>query len=143
MNFTAVRRRSERGDEALQRRLDVVLALSERFVHDLGLLMAGETASMQEYVAPEAAARLHAALATADTGLRLVPRFSEYAQVRIDGDLLNADHPVRATVEFADLSEPDVSGLPVHHVRPRRRVRLRLLFDGTLTTLLDHRVELA
>ena len=69
------------------------------------------------------------------------PNFADYAEVRIAGDVLDLAEPVRAVVEFDDRSS--WSAGPEHPaVRARRRVRIELLFDAAITTILDHRIEL-
>jgi hypothetical protein len=67
--------------------------------------------------------------------------FGEYAQVRIEGDLLDLSEPVSAVVEFDDRSTRlDEDGSTVS--RSRRRVRLQLLIDPAVSQVLDQRLEL-
>jgi hypothetical protein len=74
-------------------------------------------------------------------GVTTRPDFGEYAQVRIEGELLDADATVRAVVEFDDRSvRVDAQGRTV--ARMRRRVRLLVLFDPAVTRVVDHRLEL-
>ena len=139
MRLAAALRREESADVRRQARLDRVLVLAEAFVHDLGLMMAGARPRIEGYVAADASARLQAALSRGSA--RVTPMFSEYAQVRVDGDLLDTAQPARVTVEFVDLSLPSQNDVASR--RPRRRVRLRLVLDPALATVLDVRVELA
>lgn len=132
-------------DEDVRReeRVARVLRLAERFVYDLGLLIAGRVPDMHDYVATTAAGRLHDALRPLDGAAAVIcPEFSEYAQVRIEGDLLDTAAPVRSVVEFEDRStRVDEDGGPV--ARTRRRVRLLLLFDPAITMVIDHRIDIA
>jgi hypothetical protein len=137
-------RRSTAADRDTRRsqRVSAVLELVERFVYDLGLLVGGEFADMSEYVDARCAQRLRSVVqpALAD-GAMTRTDFGEYAQVRIEGDLLDLSVPVSAVVEFDDRSTCfDESGSAVS--RSRRRVRLQLLLDPAVTRVLDQRVEL-
>jgi hypothetical protein len=77
-----------------------------------------------------------------EAGSRTRPDFGEYAQVRIEGDLLDLAVPVWTVVEFDDRStQLDEAGMATSHAR--RRVRLQLLLDGAVSRVLDHRIELA
>jgi hypothetical protein len=69
------------------------------------------------------------------------PDFGDYAEVRISGDVLNLAQPVQVAVEFDDRSTWSASPVEAA-IRARRRVRLELVFDAAITTVLDHRVEL-
>lgn len=119
------------------------MAIVERFVFDLGVLASGHTADIDEYVEPSIAARLRRAMQPGLHGrLTTRPDFGEYAQVRIDGDLLDSTAQVRTVVEFDDRStRVDREGRAV--LRCRRRVRLLLLLDPAITRILDQRLELA
>ena len=118
-----------------------MLGLVDRFVYDLGLLLAGRPVDLRDYVAPSAAARLVRALEPVEGRSALEPAFGDFAQVRIEGNVLQAGAPVRTVVEFEDQSARlDEAGGPV--ARTRRRVRLRLLFDPAITTVMDHRVDI-
>lgn len=130
-------------DAQREQRVTLVLGLVDRFVYDLGLLLAGRPCDLEAYVAPPAAARLHAALLPLQ-GRRpaLRPQFGDFAQVRIEGNLLDPTEPVRSVVEFDDRStRVGEDGAPL--ARTRRRIRLRLLFDCAITTVVDHRVDIA
>jgi hypothetical protein len=122
-------------------RVTRVLELVERFVYDLGLLISGEQVDLGAYVDATVAERLRAAVRPAlEAGAVTRPDFGEYAQVRIEGDVLDLSLPVTTVVEFDDrstrLHEGDAAPLQV-----RRRVRLQLLLDASLCRVLDHRVE--
>lgn len=117
-----------------------VLELVERFVYDLGLLIAGEEVELTEYVEPGPAGRLHDAVRPAlAAGAMTSPDFGEYAQVRIQGDVLDRSIPLWTIVEFEDRStRRDLAGAGAH---PRRRVRVHLLLDADISRVLDHRIE--
>jgi hypothetical protein len=137
-------RRSTEADRDTRRsqRVSAVLELVERFVYDLGLLVAGEVADMSEYVDARCAQRLRSVVQPAlAAGAMIRTDFGEYAQVHIEGDLLDLSVPVAAVVEFDDRSTRlDEDGSAVN--RSRRRVRLQLLLDPGVSQVLDHRVEL-
>ncbi|MGH7722841.1 MAG: hypothetical protein ACRENL_08440 [Candidatus Dormibacteria bacterium] len=132
-----------RDDDARRsRRVAAVLQLVERFVYDLGLLIGGRAVDLDTYVEPVAATRLRDALEPAlAAGAVTQPDFGEYAQVRVEGDLLNLAEPVRAVVEFDDRSTR-LDGTGGAMVRLRRRVRLQLVIDPAVTMILDHRLEM-
>jgi hypothetical protein len=118
------------------------MRLVERFVYDLGLLIGGQVGDLDGYVAAGVRARLRSALGPALTGGATRPDFGEYAQVRIEGDLLDLSEAVRAVVEFDDRStRADGHGAVV--TRSRRRVQLELLLDPAVAMVLDYRVEIA
>jgi hypothetical protein len=128
-------------DTRRAQRVTQVLALVERFVYDLGLLISGEPVDLAGYVDAGAAERLHAAIRPAlRAGASTRPDFGEYAQVRIEGDLLDVSLPVRVVVEFDDRSTRlDEDGLAAVH--SQRRVRLQLLLDEAVSRVVDHRIE--
>jgi hypothetical protein len=141
---TRVRGRLSRGDADARRtqRVGDVLRLAERFVYDLGMLLAGNTADLEPYVEATVAARLRTTLQHVQrSGRAMRPDFGDYAEVRISGDVLNLVQPVQVAVEFDDRSTWSASPVEAA-VRARRRVRLELVFDAAITTVLDHRVEL-
>ncbi|MDQ6848169.1 MAG: hypothetical protein M3019_11420 [Candidatus Dormibacteraeota bacterium] len=118
-----------------------VLELVERFVYDLGRLIAGEQVDLDGYVDANSARRLSDAVRPAlVAGTATRPDFGEYAEVRIEGDLLNQSVPVRTDVEFDDRSKLLGGSAPLH---ARRRVRLQLLLDPGISRVLDHRIERA
>lgn len=130
-------------DDDRDRRTTLVMGLVDRFVFDLGLLAAGQEADIESYVAPDMAARLRTAMRPGlDTELTTRPDFGEYAQVRIEGDILDPGATVRSVVEFDDQSiRVDAQGRTV--TRLRRRVRILLLFDPAITRVIEHRLEIA
>ncbi len=86
-------------------RVTRVLELVERFVYDLGLLISGEEVELGAYVDAGCADRLRTALRPAlVAGTVTRPDFGEYAQVCIEGDVLDLSVPVRTVVEFDDRS---------------------------------------
>ena len=127
-------------DAARAQRVAKILELAQRFVYDLGLLIAGEQVDLSDYVASGSADRLRDALRPAlVAGAMTSPDFGEYAQVLIQGDVLDTSIPVRTIVEFDDRStRRDGLDAPVH---ARRRVRVRLLLDADVGRVLDHRIE--
>lgn len=130
-------------DDDRDRRTTLVMSLVDRFVFDLGLLAAGQEPDIEAYVATDAAARLRTAMRPGlAAGLTTRPDFGEYAQVRIEGDLLDADAAVRTVVEFDDQSiRVDAQGRTV--TRLRRHLRILLLLDPSITRVIEHRVEIA
>jgi len=126
-----------------EQRVMLLMRLVERFLYDLGLLIAGRSVDQEDYVAAAVRARLHDALRPLqDSGCVIRPEFGEYAQVRIEGDLLDTSMPVLAAVDFEDRSSRlAADGVPLP--RRRRQVRLLLEFDPDITTVLHHHVELA
>lgn len=137
----ASRRRSDDGERG--RRTTLVMGLVDRFVFDLGLLVAGRDAGIEDYVTADVAAGVRTAMRPGlATGLTTRPDFGEYAQVRIEGDLLDTSATVRAVVEFDDRSvRVDAQGRTV--ARIRRRVRILMLFNAAITRVVDHRLEIA
>jgi len=130
-------------DARRAQRVTRVLELVERFVYDLGLLIAGDPVDLDGYVEATSARRLGDAVRPALVGgAPTRPDFGEYAQVRIEGDLLDQSAPVRTVVEFDDRSRlvGETGSTPVH---ARRRVRLHLLLDPGISRVLDHRIERA
>jgi hypothetical protein len=132
-----------RADDARSRRVAGVLAVVERFVYDLGLLSAGDSVDLESYVDGPAAERLrHALRPAAGAEVSTRPDYGEYAQVRIEGDLLDPDGPVLTVVELDDRStRVDANGNAV--LRLRRRLRLLLVLDPASFRVLDHRLEIA
>lgn len=137
------RRRRDAADALRSDRVQRVLEVVEQFVYDLGLLVAGHDVDLSPYVAPGAAERLHEAVQPAlRSGTVTRPDFGEYAQLRIDGDLLDLAAPVQTMVEFDDRSSLlDDQGAAVS--RPRRHVILKLILDPAITRVLDHHIEIA
>jgi hypothetical protein len=133
--------RRSRDDVSRAQRVERVLVLVERFVFDLGLLIAGEPTELRAYVDARVIERLEQSVQPAlDAGALARPDFGEYAEVRIEDDLLDLSHPVSTLVEFDDCSSLTRAGgfAPAPH---RRRMRLRLLLDAALTRVLDHHLE--
>jgi hypothetical protein len=128
-------------DARLSRRVGDVMRLVERFVYDLGLLIGGHPGDLDAYVVPGVRARLRSALTPTVTGGATRPDFGEYAQLRIEGDLLDLSESVRAVVEFDDRSTRADGHVGVV-TRSRRRVRLELLLDPAVARVLDYRIEI-
>jgi hypothetical protein len=133
---------SHGADNARQERIARTLHLVEQFVYDLGLLIAGLEPDLT-YVAPRCASLLRDTVRPAlDSEVIVRPDFGQYAQVAIIGELLNPVAMVRTVVEFEDAStRVDGKGRTVS--RARRRIRLRLLLDQELTTVVEHEIEFA
>ena len=137
------RSRAPAPDTIRGERVTRALVLVERFVYDLGMLIAGQPVDdLGDYVAPPAAERLQLAAARAiSSGAVIRPDFGEYAQVRMEGDLLDPTASLRAEVELDDRSarlHDDGSVIP----RLRRRIRVLLLIDPGITQVLDHHLEI-
>ena len=136
-----LRHRRAAARHAREARIAEVLELAERFVYDVGLLLAGDRAAIDGYVAPGSLERLRSTLGTMPATSLLQPEFAEHALVTMTGDVLDDSRPLRCSVEFEDRSawlDGDITT-----PRPRRRVRVRLLVDPATTRILDHRVESA
>jgi len=129
-------------DAERSRRTAAVSELVERFVYDLGLLIAGRDTDLDAYVEPATARRMRDAVQPGLRGeLSTQPHFGDYAQMRIEDDLLDMARPWRAEVEFQDRSvQVARAGRTV--ARRRRRIRLVLLIDPTLTRVIDHRLDI-
>ncbi len=111
-------------------------------MYDLGLLIAGEPVDLDGYVEARSVERLHDAVRPAlNAGTRTRPDFGAYAKVRIAGDLLDRSLPVTAIVEFDDRSTRlDEGGFAAGSTR--RRVRVQLLLDDSVSRVIHHRFEL-
>jgi hypothetical protein len=122
-------------------RVTEVMRLVEHFVYDLGMLMAGHPDDLDGYVEPGVRRRLRGTLKPALAGGAIRPDFGEYAQVRIEGDVLDLSESVRAVVEFDDRSSrSDGEGGAV--TRSYRRVRLELVFDAAIARVIDYRIAI-
>lgn len=121
-----VRRRDAVRDEVREQRLGRVIAVADRFVHDLALLSAGHSANLESYLAPAVSQAIRGRLRPfLESGDLLRPDFGVHGELRVEGELLRVDRPVDATLEFTDrsLRETAQGGLvPV----ARRRVRIRM-----------------
>ena len=135
--------RGSRRTAAIQERVTRLSALVERFVYDLGLVTAGCDPDIDGYVAADLAERLRSSMRAAraaDVVTR--PDFGDYAQMTVDGDIVDATAPARVTVDLDDRStRVDAGGNVV--VRMRRRVHLHLVVDAALQRIVDCRVEIA
>jgi len=113
-------------DELRELRLGSIKESVEQFTFGLGMMMAGQPPDFGDVVAAELAARLHAALAPfRDSGELMRPDFGAYAELRVDGDLLDVEQLAKAVLEFEDRSMRETYDgrlLPA----PRRRVRLTM-----------------
>lgn len=141
MNRAWLRRPRASARGAREARIAELLELAERFVYDVGLLLAGDRAGIDAYVAPGSVARLRTTLGALGVASRLQPEFAEHALVTVTGDVLDRSAPLRCSVEFEDRSawlDGDITA-----PRPRRRVRVRMLVDPATIRVLDHRVESA
>ncbi|MFN2568000.1 MAG: hypothetical protein ABR564_00135 [Candidatus Dormibacteria bacterium] len=128
-------------DELRDRRLQSIKELAERFVFDLGLLMAGHPATLEEYVSAAAASRLRASLEPfLATGDAMRPNFGEYGELRVEGDLLRDDRCLNADVDFTDHSVRETSEGNLLPAR-RRRMRLTLTIDPDLRRIAEFRLQ--
>jgi hypothetical protein len=113
-------------DELREQRLERIKDAVEQFTFGLGLIMAGQPPDFSGVVAPGLCERVHSALAPfRDSGELMRPDFGAYAELRVDGDLLDIEHNVKAVLEFEDRSMCETHDgrlLPV----PRRRVRITM-----------------
>lgn len=113
-------------DELREQRLERIKDAVEQFTFGLGLIMAGQPPDFSGVVAADLCERVHSALAPfRDSGELMRPDFGAYAELRVDGDLLDIEHNVKAVLEFEDRSMRETRDgrlLPV----PRRRVRITM-----------------
>jgi hypothetical protein len=125
-------------DDVREQRLEDIKKLAERFTYDLGLLIAGHPVELEAYVAAGPAQRLRASLEPfLASGDAMRPNFGEYGELRVEGDLLNLDDPIRAHVEFDDQSVRETSNgelIPI----PRRRMLLSLIIDPSCRSVRDY-----
>ena len=125
-------------DDVREQRLEDIKKLAERFTYDLGLLIAGHPVELEAYVAPGPAQRLRASLEPfLASGDAMRPNFGEYGELRVEGDLLNLDDPIRAHVEFDDQSVRETAKgelIPI----PRRRMLLTLIIDRNCRSVQDY-----
>jgi len=132
---------SPTSDELREQRLSQVKQLAERFVYDLGLLMAGHPAALEEYLVDAAAGRLRASLEPfLAAGDVMRPNFGEYGELRIEGDLLAMGRVVTAEVEFNDQSVREKRDGELLATR-RRRIRLTLSIEPDLRRIADFRLH--
>ena len=137
---TALQRRRRSADELRAARASRVTEMIEQFVHDLGLLIAGCTPDLSSYLEPDEVARLNDTVRPAVVGDGLLqPDFGEYAQVRIEGDILDDETPLRVEVEFEDRSvRYDAQHRPLTHYR--RQVRITAVVDTAASRIVRHRI---
>lgn len=113
-------------DELREQRLERIKDAVEQFTFGLGLIMAGQLPDFSGVVAADLCERVLSALAPFhDSGELMRPDFGAYAELRIDGDLLDIEQNVKAVLEFEDRSMRETHDgrlLPV----PRRRVRITM-----------------
>jgi hypothetical protein len=113
-------------DELREQRLESIKVAVEQFTYGLGMMMAGQSPEFGGVVAPLLSDRIYSALAPfRDSGELMRPDFGAYAELRVDGDLLDVERHVKAVLEFDDRSMRETFDgrlLPV----PRRRVRLTM-----------------
>ena len=113
-------------DELREQRLEQIKDAVEQFTFGLGLIMAGHPPDFGGAVAADLSERVHAALSPfRDSGELMRPDFGAYAELRVDGDLLDVQQSVKAVLEFEDRSMRESHNgrlLPV----PRRRVRITM-----------------
>ena len=129
--------RNER-DQVREQRLETISGLADRFLYDFGRMSAGHEADLDSYLAPDVADAIRDSVAPLMNSGRLVrPDFGPYGEMRVEGDLLDADRPIDAWIEFDDRSRREAED---GHLGPPagRRVRLWLrisLVRNTITSL--------
>jgi hypothetical protein len=114
------------GEHALREaRLENVRDAVEQFTYALGLLIAGHDPP-PDMADHDLATRLHRELRPfLERGDVMRPDFGAFGDLRIEGDLLNALNPLRATLEFEDRCVRQTARgrlIPPRH----RRVRLTM-----------------
>lgn len=128
-------------DELRERRVGLVMVLAERFLHDLGIMLAGEVDGFDEYVSADTVRAVRGAVQpflAGDAVLR--PDFGEYAHLTIEGNLADTVAPVVAHVDFENRSQalrPDGTIIAT----PRRPLRLTLVLAADLRTVVGHRFD--
>jgi len=120
------RRRGQKGlDVIREQRLAACRTTVEEFLLGLGHLMAGHEPQFEHCARPTVVHRMRAALEPfLRSGSAFRPDFGSHGELRVDGDLLDAAHPLHAWVEFEDRSMLQSRDrlVPV----PRRRIRVQL-----------------
>lgn len=120
------RARDAAADEVRERRLEEVRATVEEFLYSLAMILAGHDAHFTHCASRAVDRRLRLALRPMQSRCDTVrPDFGTHAELRVDGDLLNADATVDARVEFEDRSlrqTPGGRGI----AGPRRRITMKL-----------------
>jgi hypothetical protein len=113
-------------DDLREQHLESIKVAVEEFTFGLGMMMAGQASDFGGVVAAHLSDRVYSALAPfRDSGELMRPDFGAYAELRVDGDLLDVERHVKAVLEFEDRSMRETFDgrlLPV----PRRRVRLTM-----------------
>jgi hypothetical protein len=123
---TVIGRRQAARDQVREQRLGRIIAIADRFVHDLALLSAGHPVDLESYVAPSAAQAIRGRVRPfLESGDLLRPDFGIHGELLVQGDLLRVDRPVDATLEFHDCSVRETMQGGIVPV-PRRRVRIRM-----------------
>jgi len=118
-------------DRLREEQLDAVTEIVDRFLYDLGRIMAGHLVDLEPYVdRPVARAVCESLQPFLDSGHVLRPDFGPYGELRVEGDLLAPEQPVIATVEFEDRSTRETpEGRVAVTSRRRIRVRMRISLD--------------
>ncbi len=116
-------------DDLREQRLEDVRTVAERFIFDLGRLIAGHETDFHEYVVPSLAATLVSSVEPfLETGDAMRPNFGDYGEMRVEGNLLDPRVPISAQIEFTDQSVRESAGgdlIPT----PRRRMVLTMTID--------------
>jgi hypothetical protein len=113
-----------------EQRLESIRDAVERFTYDLGLLIAGHDAA-SESSDRELTSHLQRQLRPfLDAGDAMRPDFGAFADLRIEGDLLQSSQPVMATLEFDDRCARETADGRVVPARGRRlRATLEVAID--------------
>jgi hypothetical protein len=97
-------RRSAR-DQLREQRLDDIIALADRFIYDLGRLVAGHRVHLESYVRPDVSRAMQESLRPfLASGDVLRPDFGLHAELRVEGDLLTPGAAVDVLIDFEDRS---------------------------------------
>lgn len=132
---------ARRAPDGRERRLGEVMALAERFMFDLGMMLSGQHDRFDEYVSAQALATVRMAVEPfLRSGTSFQPDFGEYAQLTVAGSLADSHEPVKAFVDFEDRSRAQASdGRFV--TASRRCLRLTLVIDPSVHTVVGHSLE--
>lgn len=131
--LTPARRRRRRAalDQLREERLESVTALTDRLLFDLARLIAGHAVDLDGYVSRRLTAEIRESMRPLlEAGSVIRPDFGPYAELRVEGDLLNADAPVDISVQFEDRSTRENADGTLQ-ASPRRRIHIQFrIADG-------------
>lgn len=126
-----------------ERRLDEIRDVVDGFMFDLGRLIAGQDADFEQGVDPALVARVRAAVGPfLMSGDAMRPDFGAFGELRVTGDLLDVDVPVRACLEFEDRCIRETADGQLI-AGSRRRLRASLCISMEPCRVLECAVEVA